>query len=139
MNSVSSVQLSSSTVNVLGQNNIRRPTDEQLLLKEKFQDFVAGTFYTQMLKALHSTHGKAAYFHGGQAEEIFQSQMDQQVAENLARNHGEAFADQLFTVFKNKLEYKNQLQARPTDQTPTQTQTKPEPTTPSAQAADRRN
>ena len=109
MNGVSSVQLSSSTVNVLGQNNIRRPTDQQMLLKEKFQDFVAGTFYTQMLKALHNMHGKAAYFHGGQAEEIFQSQIDQQVAEDLARNHGGAFSDQLFTVFKNKLEFRNQL------------------------------
>ncbi len=75
------------------------PTDRQLLLQETFQDFVAGTFYKQMLKALRRTHGQPAYFHGGQAEKIFQSQLDQQVAENLARDHGAAFADPLFQSF----------------------------------------
>jgi len=134
MNGVSNVRYSSSTVNILAQNNIRQPTDKQLLLKEKFQDFVAGTFYTQMLKALYSTHDKAAYFHGGQAEEIFQSQMDQQVVADLARNHGEAFSDQLFTVFKNQLQA---LRARRTDQT--QIPIQPESANPMAQAAGRRN
>ena len=103
MNAVSGVQLSSSTRDLLGGNVIRKPPDAQMELKEKFQDFVAGTFFRQMLKALHGTHDKAAYFHGGQAEQIFQGQFDQYVAEDLARHHGGAFADQLYNVFSNQL------------------------------------
>ena len=83
------------------------PTDRQLQLEETFQDFVAGTFYKQMLKSLRKTHGQPAYFHGGQAEEIFQSQLDQQVAENLARNHGAAFADPMFQAFSRQVAAKH--------------------------------
>ena len=79
------------------------PTDGQLQLHDTFRDFVAGTFYKQMLKSLRQTHGKPAYFHGGQAEEIFQGQLDQQVAENLAKNHGEAFSEPLFQAFSRQV------------------------------------
>jgi Rod binding domain-containing protein len=68
-------------------------------LKTNFQDFVAGTFYKEMLKSLHKMHGKAAYFDGGQAEKIFQGQLDQQMAEDLARSHGSQFSDGLYEAF----------------------------------------
>jgi Rod binding domain-containing protein len=71
--------------------------------REAFQDFVAGTFFQQMLKSLHATHGKPAYFHGGQAEEMFQSQLDQQIAEDLAKTHGSPFADRLFEAFSRQM------------------------------------
>lgn len=103
MNAVSSIQPRSTTLPLLDRNVGRQPHDEQMLVKEKFQDFVAGTFYRQMLKSLHGTHQKPAYFHGGQAEEIFQGQLDQQVAENLARSNGAAFSEQLFKAFANRL------------------------------------
>ncbi len=68
-------------------------------LRQTFQDFVAGTFYQQMLQTLRKTQSQAAYFHGGQAEQIFQGQLDQQIAEDLARDHGAAFAEPLFNNF----------------------------------------
>ncbi len=55
-----------------------------------FQDFAAGTFYKEMLKSLRKMHSKPAYFYGGHAEDIFQGQMDQQVAEDMAHNKAEA-------------------------------------------------
>jgi Rod binding domain-containing protein len=67
--------------------------------KAAFQDFVAGTFYKEMLKSLHKMHDKPAYFHGGQAEKIFQGQLDQQVAEDLARGRGGELADSLYQAF----------------------------------------
>jgi len=88
---------------LLAQRGVQQPTDVALQAKEKFQEFVAGTFYSLMLKALHKTHDKPAYFHGGQAEEIFQGQMDQQVATELSKSNGAAFSDSLFTVFQNQL------------------------------------
>lgn len=80
---------------------------ENLTAREAFQDFVAGTFYQQMLKSLHATHGKPAYFHGGQAEEMFQSQMDQQVASDLAKSHGSVLSDKLYEVFARQLQAGN--------------------------------
>jgi len=77
------------------------PAASQLEVREKFQDFVAGTFFKQMLKALRSTQDQPAYLHGGQAEQVFQAQMDEQIAEQLAREHGGAIAGPLFNVFSH--------------------------------------
>jgi Rod binding domain-containing protein len=68
-------------------------------VKSTFQDFVAGTFYKQMLSSLHKMHGKPAYLYGGQAEKIFQGQLDQQVAEDLAHSHGSQLSDSLYQAF----------------------------------------
>lgn len=72
-------------------------------LRRTFQKFVAGTFYKQMLKSLRKMHGKPAYFHGGQAEEIFQAQMDQQVAEDLAESRGDALAAPFYESFAQQV------------------------------------
>jgi peptidoglycan hydrolase FlgJ len=68
-------------------------------MQSTFQDFAAGTFYKEMMKSLQKMHGKPAYVYGGHAEEIFQGQMDQQIAENLAHNHGSQIADPLYKGF----------------------------------------
>ncbi len=60
---------------------------------------MSGTFYSQMVKSMRAGQGKPAYFHGGQAEEIFQSQMDQIVSMNLAKTHGAQFAEPLFRAY----------------------------------------
>ena len=51
--------------------------------REAFHQFFGETFYGQMLKAMRSTQQKPAYFHGGRAEEVFQSQLDQVLAEEM--------------------------------------------------------
>jgi len=68
-------------------------------VKSNFQDFVAGTFYKEMLKSLHKMHGKPAYLDGGQAEKVFQGQLDQQIGEDLARTHGASLSDGLYQAF----------------------------------------
>lgn len=83
-------------------------------VKQAFQKFVAGSFYQQMFKSLRKMHGKPAYFHGGQAEEMFQSQMDMQVAENLAEKHGDSLAAPMYRAFAQKLKLK--MQSKPTQQ-----------------------
>jgi Rod binding domain-containing protein len=65
-------------------------------LRATFQEFAAGTFYKQMLKALRQGHGKPAYFHGGRGEEVFRQQLDEHVTDALARSHGDALAAPLF-------------------------------------------
>ncbi|WP_298859076.1 rod-binding protein [uncultured Gimesia sp.] len=76
-------------------------------LKEAFQKFVAGTFYKQMFKAMREGQNKPAYFHGGQAEEMFQAQLDQQISEDLATGEGSAFSDTLFSAFSRQINAKS--------------------------------
>jgi hypothetical protein len=68
-------------------------TDE---LREKFTEFVGEAFYGQMFKAMRSTVGKPAYFHGGRAEEVFQGQLDQTMAEQLTKTTASKFAEPMF-------------------------------------------
>lgn len=65
-------------------------------LRGAFGSFVGETFYGQMLKSMRTTVGKPAYFHGGQAEETFRSQLDQQLAQELAEQTGDRFAGPMF-------------------------------------------
>ena len=83
---------------------IAAPATRDVEVREKFQDFVAGTFYKTMLKALRQGQQKPAFMHGGQAEDIFQQHMDQQFAEQLASSHGNAFADNLFQQYAQRLD-----------------------------------
>ena len=85
-----------------GLGSARQPSAEELEVRETFQQAVAGTFFKQMLKALRSTQGKPAYFHGGQAEEIFRNQMDETISEDMARRHGEQFAGPLFAAYSRR-------------------------------------
>ncbi len=67
--------------------------------RQTFQQFVGQTLFGQMLKAMRSTVGKPAYFHGGRAEEIFRQQLDQVLAEKLAEASGEQFSQPMFDLF----------------------------------------
>jgi Rod binding domain-containing protein len=77
----------------------KAPSKGQLAVREKFQDFVGGTFYKEMLKSLRAAQKPSKYLNGGQAEKIFQGQMDQQIAENLARQYGGPLAAPLFESY----------------------------------------
>ena len=65
-------------------------------LREKFTEFVGQAFYGQMFKAMRSTVGKPAYFNGGRAEEVFQGQLDQTLAEQLTKTTASKFAEPMF-------------------------------------------
>jgi hypothetical protein len=65
-------------------------------VKAAFTQFIGETFYGQMIKAMRSTVGKPAYFYGGRGEEVFQGQLDQQMAQQLTATTAEKFAGPLF-------------------------------------------
>jgi len=83
--------------------SLAEPQQSEDELRAAFQKFVAGTFYKQMLKSLRKMHDKPAYFHGGQAEEIFRAQMDQQVAENLAERQGDGLSTAMYEAFAQRI------------------------------------
>src|SRR5262245_38065158 len=65
-------------------------------LKTAFTQFVGETFFSQMIKSMRSTVGEAAYFNGGQAEKVFQGQLDQQLAQELTKKSASKFAEPMF-------------------------------------------
>jgi flagellar protein FlgJ len=71
-------------------------TGSENALREQFTQFVGETFFGQMIKSMRATTEKPAYFHGGRAEEVFQSQLDQQLAQHLTEASAEQFADPMF-------------------------------------------
>ncbi len=71
--------------------------------REAFDTFVGETFYGQMLKAMRSTVDKPAYFHGGRAEEVFQSQLDQMLTENMSKADAHSFTGPMFEQFQANL------------------------------------
>lgn len=68
-------------------------------VREAFSDFVGQTFYGQMLKSLRQTVDQPAYFHGGRAEEVFQQQLDQVLAEQLSDATADQFANPMYELF----------------------------------------
>jgi Rod binding domain-containing protein len=65
-------------------------------LHDTFTKFVGQTFYGQMIKSMRSTVSQAAYFNGGQAEKMFQGQLDQTLAEQMTKATADRFAEPLF-------------------------------------------
>jgi len=79
----------------LGNRAVDAPS-QALQVREAFTKFVGQTFFGQMMKAMRSTQEKPAYFHGGQAEEVFQSQLDQALVDHMVEASAERFAQPIF-------------------------------------------
>jgi Rod binding domain-containing protein len=65
-------------------------------VRDAFSQFVGEAFFVQMFKAMRQTVGKPAYFHGGRGEEIFQSQLDQTMAEQMTQRDGARLSEAMF-------------------------------------------
>ena len=70
--------------------------DDAKEVQKTFRTFVGESFFGQMLKAMRTTQGKPAYFHGGQAEEMFRSQLDQTLAQEITETSADKIADPMF-------------------------------------------
>lgn len=68
-------------------------------LRGAFDSFVGETFFSQMLSSMRKSVGKPAYFYGGRAEEIFQGQLDQVMAEEMSKSSAETFTGPMFKLF----------------------------------------
>jgi hypothetical protein len=78
------------------ENANESPLDRANEVRRAFTEFVGQTFYTQMIKAMRSTQGKPAYFHGGRAEEVFRVQLDQTFAEKMTDATAKQFVEPIF-------------------------------------------
>jgi hypothetical protein len=48
---------------------------------------------------MRKSTGKPAYFHGGRAEEIFQQQLDQTMAADIAKSSADQFTGPMYDLF----------------------------------------
>jgi Rod binding domain-containing protein len=69
---------------------------EKAELRKAFNSFVGESLFGQMLEQMRKTVGKPAYFHGGQAEELFRGQLDQLLAQKMTESAGHSYSDRLF-------------------------------------------
>ena len=73
-----------------------KAAEEKGELKKAFNSFVGESLFGQMLEQMRKTVDKSAYFHGGQAEELFSGQLDQLLAQKMTESSGHNFSDRLF-------------------------------------------
>ncbi|MCA9247287.1 MAG: rod-binding protein [Planctomycetales bacterium] len=79
-----------------GQELDQAATKDAEEVRDAFVSFFGETFFSQMLKAMRSSVGKPAYFHGGRAEEVFQSQLDQTLTEEMTEASADKLGEPLF-------------------------------------------
>jgi len=92
------------SINLLSTTASKMPTppakgDDNPALRKAFNQFVGETFYGQMLQAMRKSQGKPAYFHGGQAEEIFTQQLDQILTKNLSEASADKLSGPMYELF----------------------------------------
>ncbi len=68
-------------------------------LHEAFNDFVGETFYGQMLQSLRKSVAKSPRFSGGRGEEVFTGQLDQVLAQKLAKTSGDKLSGAMYRLF----------------------------------------
>jgi Rod binding domain-containing protein len=74
-----------------------KPQDMEL--RETFRQFVGETVFGQMMSSMRSTVKQTPLMHGGRGEEVFQKQLDQELAKQLATKSADRFADPMFDLF----------------------------------------
>ena len=78
------------------------PPAGEVTTREAFDDFVAGTFYRELLKGLESAAGSNPYFGGGRAEATFRAQLHGELADSLASAGGGSLTGALYEAFANQ-------------------------------------
>jgi len=79
-----------------GANSAEQQIADAKEVRDTFRTFIGESFFGQMLKSMRTTLDKPAYFHGGHAEEVFQGQMDQAMAEEMTKASADKIADPMF-------------------------------------------
>jgi len=69
-------------------------------LKKACIDFEA-LFTYEMLKSMRKSIEKCDLFHGGQAEEIYESMLDQELSQNMAGKGSNSISETLYNQLKN--------------------------------------
>jgi Rod binding domain-containing protein len=74
--------------------------DEEKRFRDVLHQFVGQTLFGQMLKSMRATQEKNPYFHGGRAEEIFQSQLDMVLTDKMTQATSKTLSEPMYKLMK---------------------------------------
>lgn len=75
-------------------------SDNEKRFREVLHQFVGQTLFGQMLKSMRATQEKNPYFHGGRAEEIFQSQLDMVLTDKMTQATSKTLSEPMYKLMK---------------------------------------
>ncbi|MDR1963596.1 MAG: rod-binding protein [Planctomycetaceae bacterium] len=75
-------------------------SDEDRRFRDVLHQFVGQTLFGQMLKSMRATQEKNPYFHGGRAEEIFQSQLDMVLTDKMTQATSKTLSEPMYKLMK---------------------------------------
>ena len=67
-------------------------------LREAFNDFVGQTFFGELVKQMRASVHKSEFFHGGMGEDIFQTQLDQIMVEQMSKTSAKSLSDPMYEL-----------------------------------------
>jgi murein DD-endopeptidase MepM/ murein hydrolase activator NlpD len=79
---------------------IKAADQKDAKLKKACRDFEA-LFTYEMLKSMRKSIEKCDLFHGGQAEEVYESMLDQELSQNMAGKGSNSISEILYNQLKN--------------------------------------
>lgn len=72
-------------------------------MRRRVGEFVGGVFYGTLLREVQASKLKGKYMHGGRGEEVFQSQLNVELAKKLGGATNNPIADRLFNSISDRL------------------------------------
>jgi murein DD-endopeptidase MepM/ murein hydrolase activator NlpD len=78
---------------------LKNPDKKDAKLKKACVDFES-VFTYEMLKSMRKSIEKCDLFHGGQAEEVYESMLDQELAQNMAGKGSNSISDVMYNQLK---------------------------------------
>jgi len=90
-------RLDSSTETLRGES----PADaNEKQFREVLHQFIGQTLFGQMLKSMRATQEKNPYFHGGNAEDIYQSLLDMQLTDQMTQSTSKTLSEPMYKLMK---------------------------------------
>lgn len=68
--------------------------------RELLHQFIGQTLFGQMLKSMRATQEKNPFFHGGQAEEIYQSLLDMELTDQMTKSTSKTLSEPMYKLMK---------------------------------------
>ena len=68
--------------------------------RELLHQFIGQTLFGQMLKSMRATQEKNPFFHGGQAEEIYQSLLDMELTDQMTQATSKTLSEPMYKLMK---------------------------------------
>jgi len=68
--------------------------------REVLHQFIGQTLFGQMLKSMRATQEKNPYFHGGNAEDIYQSMLDMTLTDTMTKATSKTLSEPMYKLMK---------------------------------------